>query len=185
MRAETFRVGCFPRGGGEQCDICAERVCELERHVSKSAESHDADFLTAADLPFSQRRIGRDPRAQKRRRSREIKFIRKSKHEILIDHDVFRISAVSHAAGVRIFAVVGEGRAAIAELFQTGLTIFADPIGVDQASDCGQVAFLKFFHAAADFNDSANDFMARHARISRPAPLVARNMNVGMANAAI
>src|SRR5256885_13215085 len=65
----------------------------------------------------------------------------------LFQSDVFRISAVSHAAGVRIFAVVGEGRAAIAKLFQTGLTIFADPIGVDQASDCGQVAFLKFFRS--------------------------------------
>ena len=153
--------------------------------MSEASQPDHANFLTAAHLPFSQWRIGRDPRAQKRRRRCQVKFVRKSEHEILIDHDVFRISAVSHAAGVRIFAVVGEGRAAIAKLFQTGLTIFADPIGIDQASDCGQVAFLKFFHAAADFNDSANDFMARHARISRPAPLVARNMNVGMANAAI
>src|SRR5438093_8705249 len=99
MRAETFGVRCFPRGSREQSDMSAKRVRELERHVSEATKSDYANFLTAADLPFSQRRIGRDPRAQERSRSGKIEFVRKSEHKILIDHDALGITAVSHAAG--------------------------------------------------------------------------------------
>ena len=76
MRAETFGVRCFPRGSSEQSDMSAKRVRELERHVSEATKSDYANFLTAADLPFSQRRIRRDPRALKRRSRRQIEAAR-------------------------------------------------------------------------------------------------------------
>jgi len=86
---------------------------------------------------------------------------------------------------MRIRAVISEGRRARAKLFQAGFAIFADPIGVDQASNRAQIAFLKFFYVASDFDDPTNNFMTGHAGISGSAPFVARDVNVRMANAAI
>ena len=139
-------------------------MSEPERHVAQSAEADHANLFPGADSPFSQRRVSRDARAQKRRRGRRIEFIGKSKDEILIDHDALRIAAVCDPAGVRIFAVIGKSRAAFAELLEARAAVCTHSIGIDQTSDCGQLAFLKFPYPASDLDDASDDFMAGHAR---------------------
>jgi hypothetical protein len=79
-----------------------------------------------------------------------------------------------------IFAVVSESRALIAVLLETYATIFADAIGIDQATNCGPIAFLESSHVASDFDNPSCDFMAGHARISGGAPFVPCDMQIGM-----
>jgi len=85
---------------------------------------------------------------------------------------------------VRVRTVVSEGRAAVAKLLEPGFAISADAIGVDQASNRCQVAFLKFSDLPADFDDTPGDFMTGDAGIDRPAPFVARDVEIGMTDTA-
>ena len=64
------------------------------------------------------------------------------------------------------------------------MTTLAIAARVDHAPDRGQVALFEFFHVATDRDDGADDFVTRHARERRPAPLIAHGVNVGVANAA-
>ena len=99
----------------------SEGVPKLHRHVPEPAQPDDADLVTLADLLQTQRRVGRDPGAQERSGRREVEFVRKAQHEILVDHDALRITAVGDAAGVRVRTVVGKGHPVFAKLFEIRL----------------------------------------------------------------
>ncbi|HEX8897280.1 MAG TPA: hypothetical protein VF751_01165, partial [Chthoniobacterales bacterium] len=72
----------------------------------------------------------------------------------------------------------------VAELFEIIAAILAGSARIDHATDRGETAFAEFFHVAPDFDDAADDLVAGHARILGAAPLAARRMQIGMANAA-
>ena len=78
-----------------------------------------------------------------------------------------------------VFAVVGEAHA-LAELLETGTAIFANAIGVDQAPDRGQIAFLEFAPFASDFHNASYNFVTGNAWIDRSTPFVAHDMQIGM-----
>jgi hypothetical protein len=55
---------------------------------------------------------------------------------------------------------------------------------IDHAADAGQVADLEIPYLVADGDDPADDLVARDRRIQRVLPLVARGVQVGVADAA-
>ncbi|MNR10547.1 hypothetical protein D3C85_1268040 [compost metagenome] len=57
--------------------------------------------------------------------------------------------------------------------------------GVDHAADAGVVAHLELADVLADLGDPADDLMARHHGIHGIAPVPARLVQVGMADAAV
>ncbi len=74
VRAEAFGVGLLALGGGEERDLRAKGVRELERHVAEAAEADDADLLAGADLPVLQRAVGGDAGAEQGRDRGELGF---------------------------------------------------------------------------------------------------------------
>src|SRR5205085_3222183 len=133
---------------------------------------------------MTQWRISRDAGAEERRGPGQIELVGNSQDEILVDDDALRVAAVSDAAGMFVLAVVSEDRPVVAKLLEMIPAIVAGPAGIDHATDRSQLAFAEFFHVAPDFDDASDDFVAGHARIPGPAPLAARRMQIGMANAA-
>jgi hypothetical protein len=82
--------------------------------------------------------------------------------------------------------VVGEGEVR-AELLKTGLTLGTCAIGVDQTANCSEIASLELGNRGTDLCDTADNLMARHARVNRghhAAPLIANLMEIGVADAA-
>ena len=79
--------------------------------------------------------------------------------------------------------VVGENNI-LTELLQIFVATSAIAAGIDHAADGSEIAFLEFFHVATNCNDAPNDLVTGHAGIRRSAPLIARGVNIGMANAA-
>jgi hypothetical protein len=68
------------------------------------------------------------------------------------------------------------------EIFCAARTVLT---GIDHAANCREIAFLEFFHVAADRHNPADNLMTRNARIIRSTPFAARRVNIGMTNAAI
>src|SRR5690606_36142062 len=66
--------------------------------------------------------------------------------------------------------------------FVAGRAVLA---AADHAADADHIAGLEAGHLAADGADAADDLVPRHAAIQRAAPLRARGVQVGMADAAI
>ena len=113
------------------------------------------------------------------------KFFGHAQHKGFIHDDALGITAIGHAAGVFVRAVVGEGRAVLAELFEVVLAAFTGAAGIHQATHAGDVAFLELFNVRASFHDAPDDFMAGHARVGGAVPFVADGMQVRVANATI
>lgn len=56
---------------------------------------------------------------------------------------------------------------------------------VDHTTDAGQVAHLEFRHVGADRGYAADNLMAGHRRVQGVVPLIARGVQVGVADAAV
>src|SRR6476469_3073987 len=159
-------------------------MSELHGHVPKSAEPNDTDLVTRANLCQTKRRVCCDAGAQKRSSGCEIQFVRNSKDEILVHHYAFRITAIGVTASVRIRAVVSQSHSVFAKLLQILFATQTAAAGIDHAADRGELAFPEFLNLLSHLNDATDNLMPGHARIFGSAtPLVARDMQVGMANA--
>ncbi len=82
-----------------------------------------------------------------------------------------------------VWRVVGEGHVR-AELLETGLTLVAAAVGVNQAADCSKVAGLELGDGRADVGDTADDLMSGNAWIDSRyrAPLVTDLVEVRVAD---
>ncbi len=183
--SEPERVVLLLGRGREHDHVSAERPAELHTHVAEAAEADHADILALRDPLPAHRRVGRDPGAEERRRSREVEVRWDAQDEALVDHDALGIAAVGDAAEVLVRRVVREDRAP-AELLVPGLALGAGPVGVDEASDADVVAGPELRDRRADRRDPPDDLVTRDARVRgrHAAPLVARGVEVGVADAA-
>lgn len=73
-----------------------------------------------------------------------------------------------------------------AELLETGSTLGAVAVGVNQAADCSMVAGLELVDCGANLGDTANDLMSGNAWIDsgRRAPFVTDLVEIRVAYAA-
>ena len=83
---------------------------------------------------------------------------------MLFDYDTFRIATIGDATKMDVWRVVGEGHMRT-ELLETGLTLVAVAVGVNQAADCSKVAGLEVGDCGADAGDTANDLVSRNTWI--------------------
>lgn len=92
---------------------------------------------------------------------------------MLFDDNTVGIAAIRDASKVHIWRVVGEGHVR-AELLETGLTLMAVAVRVNQTADCSKVAGLEVGDCGADVGDTADDLMSGNAWIDsgHHAPLV-------------
>ena len=92
---------------------------------------------------------------------------------MLFDDNTVGIAAIGDASKVHIWSVVGEGHV-WAELLETGLTLVAVSVGVNQAADCSKIAGLELSDCGTDVGDTADDLMSGNAGIDsgHHAPLV-------------
>src|SRR5689334_9769846 len=106
-------------------------------HVAKASEPDHTNLLPLGDAPMTHGRIGRNPGAQKRRRSSEVEGGGDAQDEVFVDHDALRIAAIGHAAEVLVWKVVREGRVP-AELLKASLTFGTCSVGIDHTADSGE-----------------------------------------------
>jgi hypothetical protein len=92
---------------------------------------------------------------------------------LLFDDNTVGIAAIGDASKVHVWSVVSEGHVRT-ELLETGLTLVAVAVGVNQAPDCSKVAGLKLGHCRAYVSNTADDLMSGNAWIDsgHRAPLV-------------
>src|SRR5580658_2773307 len=162
-----------------------EGVCELNPHMAQSAESYDAHLLACGHAPMVQWRVGGDAGAKQGRGARRVEIRGNLQDKSLIDDNAVGVAAIGDAAGVLVGGVVGKGGIG-AELLQGQLTLTADPAGVDQASDGGQVTGLELGYGGTGFSDAPQNLVAGNARVDggHGTPLIANLVEVGVANSA-
>ena len=184
--SETEGVVFLVGRGGEENRVGSEGVGELESHVAESAESYDADLLAFGDSPVVEGREGGDAGAEERRGSGEREVGGDFEDEPFCDDDGVGVAAVGDASGVLVGEVVGEDHVGT-ELLEALFALGAGAVGVDHATDGGEVADLEFGYGGADFGDAADDLVAGDAGIDgghHTAKLVADLMEVGVTDAA-
>ena len=153
--------------------------------MAEAAKADDSDPLARADLPVPQGRIGGDAGAEQRRHRLEIEVFGNLGDETLLDDDLFGISAEGQVLRTAFSVVIGQGAALGAILFEPGLAGLAAAARIDHAADGGEIAGLELRDMRPDLDHAADDLMARNHGIKRIAPVIARLMEVGMADAAI
>ena len=162
----------------------AKRAGKLYAHVSEAAETDDADFFTGADFPMTQRRIRGDAGAQQGRDASETEVLRESENEVFIDDDALGITSVGGQTKVFVHgAERHDGRRR--ELLEAFFTMRAGQIGIHEAADAGEVAWLEFSDLRTDLGDTAYDFVTWHGGVLSEVPLVAREVEIRVADAAV
>src|SRR6266849_2032293 len=126
---------------------------------------------------MAERRVGCDPGAQQRSGRRQVQLVRDPQHKILINHDARGIAAVGDAAGVSIFAVVGQNYP-VAVLLQSFFAAWTAPARIHHATDRGQIALLELLPLAPHLAHASDDLMTGHARVNGAAPFVSGDMQV-------
>ena len=104
---------------------------------------------------------------------------------MLFDDNTVGIAAIGDASKVHVWRVIREGHMR-AELLETGLTLVAVAVGVNQAADCSNVAGLELGYCRADVGDTADDLMSGNAWIDsgHRTPLVTDLVEVRVADTA-
>ncbi len=182
---QTPGIFGLARRSCKQHDMRTKSMRQLNGHMSKPAEADNADPVTRTDAPEIQRRIRGNTGAEQRRGSSRIELVRDMQHEILIDHDLGRVTTVSHLAGMRIRTVVSQDGTILAVLFQSFLTIRTGTTGIDHAADRGQLTGLKALDFITYRSHAADDLVSRHDRVLGNTPLIAGKMDIGMTDTAI
>ena len=73
---KTLGVGDSFLASGEQNYVRSEGFGKFHAHVPEAAEAHNSDFLSLADIPVPQRRVGRNAGAEQRRRASRSSLLR-------------------------------------------------------------------------------------------------------------
>src|SRR5271170_3712587 len=142
-----------------------ERAGKFDRHVAKTPETNDADFLPFAYIPAAQRRIGRYAGTQQRRNRRKVKLVGNMKHEGIVHDDRLGIPAVGDPSKMCVLAVIGEHWTIFAILLESGMATGTGAAGIHQGTDPDQIASLEFLYLATNLGHAPHDFVAWHARV--------------------
>ena len=186
MRAKAECVVFLGGRSRENHDVRAKGPGEFNTHVPKTTETDNANFLARANFPMAQRRIGGDAGAEQRGDSGQRKIFRRTEDKVLIHDDAFRIAAVSRKIEVFVGPAIRPDLART-ELLVARAAMGTRQIGINEAADTGQVARFEFGDGGTDLGYASDDLVAGNARINglhEAAPLVARVVEVRMANAA-
>ena len=111
VRAEPQRIVLLVRRSREDHHVCAPSACANFTAMWPSPPRPDhANLLALRHAPVPHRRVRRDPRAQQRRRPRQVKVRRHPQHKSLVHHDAVRVAAIRHAAHMLVGKVISQRR---------------------------------------------------------------------------
>src|SRR3569623_1454736 len=168
--------------------MCAHGVGELDAHVPKTAQADNSDFLTRSNFPMLEWRVSRNPGAKQRRGGGWIQIFRDMQNKVFTHGDSFGITA-ERMRILRptnfVFTVVCCCPSVLTILFQPIVTGFAMAAAIDQTTHADNIAWFKFCNGISNRAHAANDLVTGHNGIMRSTPLIARRMNIRMADAAI
>ena len=106
-------------------------------------------------------------------------------HVFLIGYNLRRVTTVCNGLSIALIRVVSAGHSFFAILLQSCLTIFAGAARIHHHTNTGQLTYFEIFNVCAYPRYFAHDFVARHHRVHRISPLVARLVQITMTNATI
>ena len=179
--AQALGVVFLARGVGDQGDLGAHRLGVLEAHVTEPAQAHDPHAHTRPGTPRAQRRVGGDPRAQQRGRDVQPEGIGDTHDEVVLHDDGRGVTAVGDVAVV-ILAVIRTHEALGAVLLEPCLAVVALTTGIDEHADAHPVPGLERRDLRTDLADNAGDLVSGHHREDRGEPLLARLVDVRVAD---
>ena len=181
---ELFGVFNLVAAGGELDGVRTEGVRKFKAHVSEPAEADDADLAAGSNLPVLERGIRGDAGTQQRRRGGLVQILWHAQGIGFVEHNLVAVPAKGQVACL-VLAVVGEdGLLAITVLLVAFLAARALAAAIYHAANSSGVTYLELGHLVADCGDSADDFMTGHHGVKSVAPLVARLVNIRVADAA-
>ncbi len=137
------------------------------------------------DHPGAQGRVGGDAGAQQRSCAGQIQALWHPQDELLTDHHMLGVAALRHFLRDAIDAAIGPGVAFAAELLLAPAALIAMLTAVDHAAHRHVIASLEDGHLRTNLDHSADDLVAGNDRRVRPSPVVARPVQVGVADAGI
>src|SRR3954465_13913844 len=164
-------------------DLGAHRLGDLHGHVAETTEADHPDVLAGIGVPVAQRRVGRDPGAQQRRRGIELQTVRDAYDEVRVADDVIGVAAVGHGS-VTVDRAVGLRVAGEAVLLVARQAVLALPARVDHAADTDAVTGRELGHVGADLGDDAGDLVPRYRRVGDLSPLATSEVDVRVADPA-
>src|ERR1700704_6516659 len=105
----------------ENCNLGAERMRQLDAHVSETAETDNRHLFSGDCAPVLERRIESDPGAEQGSGRIERQIIGDAKNVVFVDDDPLGIAAISWRAVV-FASVVGPHRMHVTILLEALLT---------------------------------------------------------------
>src|SRR5690606_1801854 len=111
--------------------------------------------------------------------------MRNAQRELLIHHNVVRITTERVFTAAKCMAVVGPDETVFAVLLQAFAAGRAVLATIDHTADAGQIADLEGFDRVACSGNASDDFMAWDGGVKRVVPFVADRMRIRLAEAAI
>mmetsp|Transcript_61967 Transcript_61967/g.170268 ORF Transcript_61967/g.170268 Transcript_61967/m.170268 type:complete len:382 (+) Transcript_61967:320-1465(+) len=196
VRAQRVeRLGPLGLGARQHRHLDAHRLANLDGHRAETAQPGDAELHPRPQTVVHHGRVHGDPGAQQRRRTGQREPVGHFEHVVLVDNDALRVAAVRGRAAVVVTllamlvlqaAVVGADHAAAdAVLLLALLALLTLTARIDHAADADAVAHGERLHLGADSHHKPRDLVTRHHRKDGRAPLLARLVDVGMADAGI
>ena len=159
----------------------AQGTRELDAHMTKAAQTNDADLLSRSDIPVLQPGIRRDACAKQRSCRSRVKIGWNTKDKTLFNGDLVRTSdqrEFMRRTADYVLAVVRRRKTLLAILLQAVIAQHAMSAAVYQAPDTDQIADFVVLDSAPDRRDATDDFVARHNRVLCATPFVARRVDV-------
>jgi len=111
------------------------------------------------------------------------RFFGNTQDEVFVHDDGLGVSAEGGTAEVLVGAAVGADHGG-RELLEAFLAMWAGEIRIDHTADAGEVAGFEFGDLRADLGHATDDLVAGHGGVLGEMPLVAGEMEVGVAHAA-
>ena len=172
-------------GAGQQGDIGAQGLGQLQGHVAEAAQADHRHMAARARVPVRQGRPGGDPGAQQRRGTLQVQAVRDVQDERGGHHDLFGVAALGLAVVVAVDPAVGEGGAFFAVLLQAPFAGGALLAGIDHAADTDPVPGPEAGDGRAHLDHPADHLVAGHDRVGSPAPVVAGGVQIRVADPAV
>jgi len=181
--AELHRIVLLRRRRAQHGDVRAESARKFHAHVTEAAETSDGDATRRLDAEAHERRERRDASTQQRRSRSEV-LVQRRRHvddKVVVDDHRRRVSTIRDRA-ISVLSVVRED-AFLAELLLVMLAALAVLARANHAANSNDVAnFELLCGVGADIRHATNDLVARNTWVRRAAPLVARRVQVRVAN---
>ena len=184
--AERQPVVALGEAPAQHDGLRAHGGCDLHAHVPQPAHADDAHPLAGSGTPALERGVEGDARAHQRRGVLERHLIGDPHGVVLLDGDARRVAA-RRGKAVAAGAVVGPDRprAPGAELLLALSAHVALPAGVHETADADAVSHLELRHLGTHLADHAGDLVPADEGVVDAAPLLARGVDVGMADAGV